>query len=174
MQTYSCWMHATTSVGLHLQETLGRVFGQFARLVARRQAVDPEAMSRTDYALLATLEHCPDEAGMRTSHLAATQGHDVSTISRRATHLEAHGLLARLPDPTDGRASTVRLTPAGHAALSEERSARTDLLRVILADWPEDDLVALDRLLTRLSADLAADAESPGLPSSPTPERTTA
>lgn len=175
MQVYSCWMHTTSSsVGPHLQETLGRVFGQFARLIARRQASDPEAMSRTDYALLATLEHCPDEAGLRTSHLAATQGHDVSTISRRVTHLETHGILDRLPDPTDGRASTVRLTPAGHTALHDERSARTGLLRAILADWPEDDLVALDRLLTRLSADLAADAESSGLPPSPAPERTTA
>ena len=30
----------------------------------------------------------------------------------------------------------------------------------VLADWPEEDLVDLDRLLTRLAADLAADAQS--------------
>lgn len=154
-------MHATTSpVGLHLQDTLGRVFGQFARLIARRQALDPKAMPRTDYALLASLEHCPHEAGIRISKLAATQGHDISTISRRVTHLESHDLLERLPDPSDGRASTVRLSAPGHVALNDERQARTGMLGKILGDWPQDDLVVLDRLLTRLSDDLAADAEA--------------
>lgn len=154
-------MHTTTSpVGLHLQDTLGRVFGQFARLIARRQALDPKAMPRTDYALLAVLEHCSHEAGVRISKLATTQGHDISTISRRVTHLEAHKLIERLPDPSDGRACTVRLTALGHVALNEERQARTGMLGQILGDWPQDDLVALDRLLTRLSDDLAADAEA--------------
>lgn len=163
-------MHATTSpVGLHLQETLGTVFGQFARLIGRRQALDPQAMSRTDYVLLAALEHCPHEAGLRISKLAATQGNDISTVSRRITHLEGLDLIERLPDPSDGRASTVRLTTPGHTALAAERASRTGLLRSILADWPETDLADLDRLLTRLSADMAADAESAGtLPSSST------
>lgn len=178
MQAYICVVHTTSSaVGTHLQETLGRVFGQFARLIARRQASDPQAMSRTDYTLLAALEHCPDEAGMRVSTLAATQGNDVSTVSRRVTHLEEHRLLDRLPDPTDGRASTVRLTATGRSALDDERTSRTGLLRSILTDWPEQDLADLDRLLTRLSADMAAEAEAAGRPPSPLPpatERTTA
>lgn len=162
MQSYTCRVHTTTSgVGPHLQETLGRVFGQFARLIGRRQALDPQAMSRTDYAILASLEHCDEEAGLRVSRLAAAQGHDVSTVSRRVAHLEDHGLLERLPDPTDGRASTVRLTPAGHAALNDERTARTSLLGAILQDWPEHDLTELDRLLSRLSADMDADRPQP-------------
>lgn len=165
-------MHATNPLGLHLQEALGTVFGQFARLIGRRQALDPQAMSRTDYALLTTLEHCPCEAGLRISKLAATQGHDASTVSRRVTQLERHGLLERLADPSDGRASTVRLTPSGAVALSEERAARTGMLRPVLSDWPEQDLADLDRLLTRLSADMAAGNPPSSLPSSP--ERSTA
>lgn len=154
-------MHTTThAVGLHLQETLGQVFGQFARLIGRRQALDPTAMSRTDYALLATLEHCQHEAGVRTSHLAETQGQDASTVSRRLGHLETQGRIERRADPSDGRASTVRLTPQGHAALHNERTARTDLIGAILTDWPHEDLADLDRLLTRLSEDLSADARS--------------
>lgn len=161
-------MQTTThAVGLHLQETLGLVFGQFARLIGRRQALDPTAMSRTDYSLLATLEHCHHEAGMRTSHLAETQGQDASTVSRRLGQLETQGRIERLADPSDGRASTVRLTPAGRATLADERTARTDLIGAILTDWPQDDLVDLDRLLTRLSEDLAADARSAGQPPSP-------
>lgn len=174
-QIYSWWVHATTL--LHLQETLGTVFGQFARLIGRRQALDPQAMSRTDYGLLTALAHCRREAGLRISTLAATQGHDTSTISRRVSHLERHGLLERLPDPSDGRACTVRLTPSGRDALDDERASRTGVIRSILADWPEEDLAELDRLLTRLTADMAAEAESAAVPpSSPSlaPERTTA
>lgn len=171
-------MHTTNRpAGLHLQETLGTVFGQFARLIGRRQALDPQAMTRTDYALLATLEHATEEAGVRISKLAATQDHDVSTISRRVTQLERHGLLERLADPSDGRACTVRLTATGRTALIEERASRTGLLRSILADWPDRDLEELDRLLTRLSADMAADAAAAGNhPSSPATasERSTA
>lgn len=161
-------MHTTTStVAVHLQETLGQVFGLFSKMIARRQATDPQAMSRTDYALLGSLAHCPTEAGIRISKLAEALGHDLSTISRRVTHLESHDLLERLPDPSDGRASTVRLTAAGHEALTDERSARTGLLGRVLADWPVDDLEELDRLLSRLATDLAAEAHSATHPPSP-------
>lgn len=154
-------MHATNpTVAVHLQETLGQVFGLFSKMIARRQALDPQGMSRTDYALLGTLAHCPTEAGIRISKLAESLGHDLSTISRRVSHLETHGLLERLPDPSDGRASTVRLSEDGLQTLLDERSARTGLLGRVLADWPEEDLVDLDRLLSRLAADLAADAQS--------------
>lgn len=154
-------MHTTTPRHTgQLQETLGRVFGQFARMIARRQATDPQAMGRTDYALLGVLEHCPHEPGIRISKLAGALGHDLSTISRRVSHLEGYDLIERLPDPSDGRACTVRLTAAGRTTLHEERVARTGLLGTILADWPQADLAELDRLLTRLSDDLAADAEA--------------
>lgn len=147
-------------MGLHLQESLGRVFGQFARLIARREGTDPRAMSRTDYSLLAILEHSLDDAGLRTSHLASVQGQDISTVSRRLADLERRDLIERLPDPSDGRASTVRLTSPGRTSLGRERTARTGLFGVILADWPESDLADLDRLMTRLSTDMAEDAQS--------------
>lgn len=166
MQVYGCWMHTTSPVaGAQLQETLGRVFGQFAKMIARRQATDPQAMSRTDYSILGILENSPHEAGIRISGMAAAMGHDLSTISRRVSHLEGHRLIERLPDPSDGRACTVRLTATGTTALHEERTSRTGLLSRILVDWPEADLVDLDRLLTRLSDDLAADADASALPS---------
>lgn len=170
-------MHTTTpAVAVHLQETLGRVFGLFSKMVLRRQALDPQAMSRTDYALLGTLEHCHSEPGIRISKVAEALGHDLSTISRRVTHLESHGFVERLPDPTDGRASTIRLSPTGQQTLSDERSSRAGLLGQILADWPQADLVTLDRLLSRLSDDLAADASAaawqPPSPSAPTTGRT--
>lgn len=167
-------MHTTTPTASHLQETLGRVFGQFAKMIARRQATDPQAMSRTDYSLLGILEHCPHEAGIRISALAAAVGHDLSTISRRVSHLEGQDLLERAADPSDGRAFTVCLSPAGRTALHDERIARTGLLGAILVDWHEADLAELDRLLTRLSDDLAADAEGAHRPSSPSTTARTA
>ena len=99
-------------------------------------------------------------------------GHDLSTVSRRVSHLEDHDLLERLPDPSDGRAHTVRLTDAGSVALADERHARTGLLGHIIGDWPEHDLVELDRLLARLSDGLAA--EQPPSSSPQTSGRTSA
>ncbi len=119
-------MHATTpAVAVHLQETLGRVFGLFSKMVLRRQALDPQAMSRTDYALLGALEHCRSEPGIRISKVAEALGHDLSTISRRVTHLESHGFVERLPDPTDGRASTSTVEFGGENAVALSKSSAT-------------------------------------------------
>lgn len=160
-------MQTTTPITTELAETLARVFGLFSKMVTRRQALDPQAMTRTDFSLLGTLSHCGIESGLRISKVAETMGHDLSTVSRRVTHLETHGLIERLPDPSDGRASTVRLTSEGRQALLDERRERTGLLARVLTDWPQSDLEDLDRLLTRLSTDLAADALSATHPTSP-------
>ena len=37
-------------------------------------------------------------------------------VSRLVDELEAHGLVARRPDPDDGRATIAKITPAGEAA----------------------------------------------------------
>jgi DNA-binding MarR family transcriptional regulator len=40
-----------------------------------------------------------------------------SRVSRLVTELEADGLVRRIPDPEDGRATLATITPAGRAAL---------------------------------------------------------
>ena len=42
--------------------------------------------------------------------------------------LETRGLVARQPDPEDGRRVVLSLTEAGHQVLQDKRNARTRLL----------------------------------------------
>jgi len=60
----------------------------------------------------------------RVSDLADKVYADISTVSRQVTHLVGLGLIERLPDPEDGRAHLLTLTPAGIALLTTLRQDR--------------------------------------------------
>jgi DNA-binding MarR family transcriptional regulator len=100
---------------------------------------------------------------LRVSELAGCMRLDASTASRHVRHLEDEGYLARAGDPGDRRASRIRLTPKGRAALARAMRARAAVVDRAIAHWPEEDRAALTTLLTRLadSVDrLAADSET--------------
>lgn len=109
------------------------------------------------WGLLVPLERDGDQ---RCSALAGHAGVDVSVASRQLAVLERLGYVERRPDPLDGRASLLRLTEAGAAALEEARSVRSDWALTALAGWDEADARQLSGLLDRLVADL----ESAGVP----------
>ncbi|MGC2192625.1 MAG: MarR family transcriptional regulator [Candidatus Dormiibacterota bacterium] len=100
------------------------------------------------------------------SELAAYYCVDNSTITPRLQRLERAGLLTRDPDPRDGRAALVRITPAGQRLRKRLHQARRDMLEELLQEWPlsEQTLVAgaASRLAERL--ELPREASSP-LPS---------
>lgn len=96
-----------------------------------------------------------DRGPSRLQDLAADLGLDASTVSRHVTGLERSGLLARVPDPDDGRARRVILTAAGSAAWSRDRAARRELVRRALSRWPAEDRRRLTALLTQLNEELA-------------------
>jgi DNA-binding MarR family transcriptional regulator len=77
-----------------------------------------------------------------------------STVSRLVGQLIGRGWLERRPDPGDGRATLLVLTPAGQQAADELASARAAkiarLLEAIPADEREAVLHALDTLMEAL------------------------
>ena len=98
-----------------------------------------------------------DEAGsLRLTTLARHLGLDASTVSRHVRALERVGLVSRSSDATDGRVTTVELTPAGHDALERLRGVRHRLFDEVLSSWSVDDRAALAPLLARLAHDLVA------------------
>lgn len=106
---------------------------------------------RARLALLALLlRHGPVRATYAAEHL----GLDLSTVSRHLKALEDRGLVTRAPDPDDGRASLLSLSPEGLDVLTTAREAGAARLAAVTRDWDHDDVVALARLLTRLSHDL--------------------
>jgi DNA-binding MarR family transcriptional regulator len=141
-------------------ETRDRLTASISQIVRTGRHVSARAAGRLygdlpsyGLALLVPLEHDGDQ---RCSALAARAGVDVSVASRQLAVLERSGYVERHPDPLDGRASLLRLTPAGGAALGEARTLRSDWALGALAGWDEDDARLLAALLDRLVADLEA------------------
>lgn len=110
------------------------------------------------WSLLVPLERDGDQ---RCSALAARAGVDVSVASRQLAVLERSGYVERRPDPLDGRASLLRLTAAGVAALENARALRSDWALGALSGWDEDDAQLLTSLLGRLVDDLSSAGAHP-------------
>ncbi|HEV7212333.1 MAG TPA: MarR family winged helix-turn-helix transcriptional regulator [Blastococcus sp.] len=138
--------------------TRDRLTASIAQLVRTGRHVSSRAAAQLygelpsfGWALLLPLERDGDQ---RCSALAAQAGVDISVASRQIAALERSGHVERRPDPNDGRASLLRLTPAGTTALAEARALRSDWALGALAGWDEDDAQLLSELLDRLVADL--------------------
>jgi DNA-binding MarR family transcriptional regulator len=56
-----------------------------------------------------------DDDGTRVSVLAQRAQMTKQSMGELVAHLEAHGYVERVPDPSDGRAKLVRATPSGQA-----------------------------------------------------------
>jgi len=70
-------------------------------------------------------------AGLRATELAAHARITKQSMGYLVDYLDARGYIERVPDPTDGRAKVVRLTPHGWAAIRTVR----DAVREVEADW---------------------------------------
>ena len=105
-------------------------------------------------AMMFVLHQVQANGSLRVSELAGCMGLDASTASRHVRHLEDGGYLARTGDPGDRRASRIRLTPKGRAALARAMRVRAAVVDRAIDDWPAGDRAALTTLLTRLADSL--------------------
>ncbi|MFF8729938.1 MarR family winged helix-turn-helix transcriptional regulator [Streptomyces sp. NPDC015171] len=87
---------------------------------------------------------------MRMSKLAELLAVDMSVTSRHVAHVAARGWIERLPDPADKRSRILRLTPLGLDQLDELSRRTTHLLAERLADWTDEEVAQLIRLMSRL------------------------
>jgi DNA-binding MarR family transcriptional regulator len=141
-------------------EARDRLTASVAQLVRAGRQLSSRAASRLygglpsfGWALLLLLER---DGEQRCSALAAQTGVDVSVASRQIAALERAGHVERRPDPQDGRASLLRLTPAGAKVMAVTRGLRSEWALGALAGWDEDDARQLADLLDRLVSDLEA------------------
>jgi len=94
---------------------------------------------------------------LRVTALAEMLDVDTPTVTRKIQQLERDGLVVRHADPADGRASRIRLTPAGRRTLERVLKARRAWLDRMLEGWDERDLVQFGSLLGRFAASLEGD-----------------
>ena len=95
---------------------------------------------------------------LRQGALAELVHADPSTVSRHVATLVERGLVQRVADESDGRASRLHVTDAGHAALDAFRRDRENHFAQVTAGWDAADLTALTTLLGRFLDDMSATA----------------
>jgi len=118
------------------------------------QRADP-AVSRTDVSVMRRLSRQPQ----RITELAAEEQIKQPGMTLLVNRLEERGWATRAPDPSDGRAVLVSLTPAGDAALPALQAAYHDMLTGHMAALDDDEVRSLakavrvlDDLIARLKA----------------------
>jgi DNA-binding MarR family transcriptional regulator len=93
-------------------------------------------------AALATIErHGP----LAPSEVAQRERIKRPSATRVLSRLLEAGLVARLPDPSDGRAAIVSVTPEGRALLKRLRQRKTAYLATRLRELPAEDVETLAR-----------------------------
>jgi DNA-binding MarR family transcriptional regulator len=102
-----------------------------SRLVIRMPSSTP--MTLTTAATLTRLER---SGPIRLSELASAEGTTQPTMTQLVTRLENDGLATRNPDPDDGRAVLVAITPAGSRAVAERRDERAARLLELIGRLP--------------------------------------
>ena len=142
---YSCVVHATKTDLMPLADALRDVF-----MAARRKFTGSEQ----DKSVIGLLAHLTAAGPLRAADLAERACLDPSTISRHLGTLEGAGHIERTPDPDDGRATLLRVTPSGEKHLSEVRKERIAVLSDAVSGWSAKDLATLTRLSRRLAKDL--------------------
>jgi DNA-binding MarR family transcriptional regulator len=95
------------------------------------------------------------EGPQSTSKLAAAERVRPQSMGQTVAELETQGLVARRPDPADGRSTLIELTEAGRTELHEDRGRRegwlAEAIEENLSDEERETLEEAVRLLGRLA-----------------------
>lgn len=131
------------------------VGAQLSGLLASARAVMTEAASRFHPDLPPAAFHVARwllaHGASRTSDIAQGVAMDRSAVSRLIDALDAARLARVNVDPSDRRANSVRLTPAGRRHVTRALQWKGGVFHDRLATWNERDLEDLARLLAKLA-----------------------
>jgi DNA-binding MarR family transcriptional regulator len=98
---------------------LASVMEDFTRMSIRLPAVQ-----RLSFTTLSVLHTLAGRGPQRLTALTASEQVTQSAVTQIVTKLERDGLVERRPDPTDGRAVLVHITPRGLAVVDGRRAER--------------------------------------------------
>ena len=136
-------------------QALSEQMPRFMRLIHGLKAQHTAEGGR-DRAALVLLFPLDRLGPLRQGALADLVHADPSTVSRHVTLLVERGLVVRVADESDGRASRLVLTDSGRAQLDQLRDERVGYLRTVTADWTDDELATFTDLFERLLDGVAA------------------
>jgi DNA-binding MarR family transcriptional regulator len=156
-------MHEERSRGTRegIAETLDRAAVLLVRHISR-------ATSLTSRAALRALR---EDGPTRLTELACSQGVSQPAMTQLVGRLEREGLVVRLIDPEDARATLVDITESGRAAWSELKESRRERLAELLDTLSPDEEASLGLamrvalpLIEQLTRHAAADPKPQSAP----------
>jgi DNA-binding MarR family transcriptional regulator len=97
-----------------------------------------------------------DPGGSRLTDLAFRANMTKQSVGEVTTDLERRGYVERVPDPEDGRAKIIRLTPRGHEAQAVGRRLIDEAEREWAERFGEERIAALREALEAVTAERLA------------------
>ncbi|GAA3456427.1 MarR family winged helix-turn-helix transcriptional regulator [Dactylosporangium matsuzakiense] len=128
-----------------------RALMKVVRLLKQQHQHEPGALAPGVVGLLAVIHN---HERLHLKELASACALDQSTTSRAVSTLVQDGLVRRVADPGDGRASFLELTEAGAEAMRRSDDWYTGLLTAALRDWTRADVERFGGLLKRFAESL--------------------
>ncbi|WP_432988666.1 MarR family winged helix-turn-helix transcriptional regulator [Dactylosporangium sp. CA-233914] len=123
------------------------------RLLKQQHPHDHGPLAPGVAGMLAAIERL--EGGCHLKELATACALDQSTTSRAVSAFVQDGLVRRVADPRDGRASFLELTDQGRDALRRSDEWYAGMLAAALRDWTRADVEQLSGLLRRFAVSLS-------------------
>jgi DNA-binding MarR family transcriptional regulator len=132
-------------------EVVGRLMRASALLERSiESALRPLGLSFGDFDVVNTLRRRADPGGTNPKVLADSALITTGAMTTRLHRLERAGLIERHPDPDDGRAVRIRLTPLGEDRARRAVGAVIEADRAFLAPLGEEDRAAAVAVLRLL------------------------
>jgi DNA-binding MarR family transcriptional regulator len=104
--------------------------------------------------LMAQLERHPE--GLRMGELSKRMMVTGGNVTGITDQLEQENLVVRVPDPKDGRAFSVKLTPAGRKAFAQMAEVHESWVAELLQEISQEDKGQLIELLSQMKGHLYA------------------
>lgn len=154
------------------QETAEELVHQIFVLQRHLRCVTQQSVvsSGPGAALQGVMRIISDSGELRATELAQQLGIGAAGLSRHISELEELGWVQRRPDPQDGRAFLISLSPAGRDALTAALNRRALLLQQMLSEWTEQQALDAAGSLGRLSETLHASTRAARAGDSTAPE----
>lgn len=120
-------------------ESIGELLDQAADLTARFLSDRADLSASAAFVMNRVCREGP----VRLTVLAAKEGVSQPSMTQLIQRLERQGLVTRLADPDDGRASLIGITRHGREVLDDRKRNRRARLTELLATLSPDEAVAL-------------------------------
>ena len=102
------------------------------------------------HGLLSALATVNKDGPMRLAELSQLEQVSAPSTTRLVAELESQGLVSRRPDPIDGRAILISVTPKGTDTVLRARSARGAMIEELFTQLTADEIAAITAALPAL------------------------